>query len=238
MRSAMKILKGLIIVLLLNTTFTHAQRYPSPIAAGVDVGAAVGSNSWAPSIMYHEEIGPQRLPWLRLGLGFRVWGYYAGRTNLETKHVAGVQDYLEYRDVSINGISFLAGVNVSFWKLDIGVNTDLLALSYGSGRHGYYEKNLPTNGTGEPHYNQWLASKPTLFNALPLALRNNSGQSEAFVRFKAGRKIGVKLGYTYGRVTYTTKKIENFNVYLDNSQRHVSRVYGLPYIGLAFPVGN
>lgn len=237
MGSATKILKGLIVILLLNATLTHAQ-YTSPIAAGVDVGTGVGSNSWAPSIMYHEEIGSQKLPWLRLGIGFRAWGYYAGRTNLYTRRIAGIEDYLEYRDLSVNGVSFLAGVNVSFWKLDIGVNTDLLGLTYGTKRHGFYEKNVPAGGTGEPHYDQWLASKPTLFNALPLALRRNTGQSEAFVRFKAGRRVGVKLGYTYGRITYTTKKVDGFNVYLDNSQRHVSRVYGLPYAALAFAVGN
>ena len=231
----MKILKGVIIILLLNTTFTHAQ-YASSVAGGVDVGLGLGSNSWAPSVMYHEEIGPQKLPWLRLGLGFRAWGYYAGRTNLETKRIAGIEDYLEYRDVSINGLSFLAGVNVSFWKLDIGVNTDLLGLTYGTRRQAYYEKNVPTNGTGKPYYNQWLATRPTVFNALPLALRRNSGQSEAFVRFKASRRVGVKVGYTYGRLTYTTRKIDDFNVYLDNNQRHVSKVYGLPYIALAFAV--
>ena len=237
MGSAMKILKGLIAILLLNTTFTHAQ-YTSPIAAGVDVGTGVGSNSWAPSISYHEEIGSPKLPWLRFGLGFRAWGYYAGRTNLDTKRIAGIKDYLEYRDVSINGVSFLAGVNVSFWKLDIGVNTDLLGVTFGTKRHGFYEKNLPANGTGEPHYNQWLASKPTLFNALPLVLRRNSGQSETFVRFKASRRIGVKVGYAYGRITYTTKKIDDFNVYLDNSQRHASKVYGLPYAALSFALGD
>lgn len=233
----MKILKGLLIILLLNATSTHAQ-YTSPIAGGVDAGVGLGSNSFAPSIMYHEEIGSQRLPWLRLGLGFRAWGYYAGRTNLDTKRIAGIEDYLEYRDVSVNGVSFLIGANVSFWKLDIGVNTDLLGLTYGTKRHGYYEKTVPTNGTGEPNYNQWLATKPTMFNLLPLALRRNTGQSEAFVRFKATRKVGVKLGYIYGRLTYTTKKVDGFNVYLDNSQRHVSKVYGLPYVALAFAVGN
>ncbi|OJV18429.1 MAG: hypothetical protein BGO21_23055 [Dyadobacter sp. 50-39] len=233
----MKILKGLITVLLLNATFTHAQ-YTSPIAGGVDVGVGLGSNSWAPSITYHEEIGSQKLPWLRLGVGLRAWGYYAGRTNLYTKRMAGIEDYLEYRNVSVNGVSFLAGVNISFWKLDFGVNTDLLGITYGTRRHGFYEKDTPATGTGGPNYNQWLASKPTLLNALPLALRKNTGQSEAFVRFKAGRKLGVKLGYTYGRVTYTTKKVDGFNVYLDNSQRHVSRVYGLPYAALAFAVGN
>lgn len=233
----MKILKGLLIILLLNATSTHAQ-YTSPIAAGVDVGASLGSNSWAPSVMYHEEIGSQRLPWLRIGVGFRAWGLYGGRANLYTERMAGIKDYLEYRDVSVNGLSFVAGVNVSFWKLDIGVNTDLLGLTYGSKRHGYYEKNVPTNGTGAPNYNQWLASKPTLFNALPLALHRNTGQSEAFVRFMATRRVGVKLGYAYTRLTYTTKKSDGFNVYLDNNQRHVSKLYGLPYAALAFGLGN
>jgi hypothetical protein len=39
-------------------------------------------------------------------------------------------------------------------------------------------------------------------------------------------------------MTYTTKKADEFNVYLDNKQRHVSDVYGLPYVALAFSVGN
>jgi len=189
--------------------------------------------------MYHEEIGPQKLPWLRFGVGFRAWGYYAGRTNLYTKRMAGIEDYLEFRDVSVNGLSFVAGVNVSIWKLDIGVNTDLLGFTYGSKRHGYYEKEgRPSNDTGKPYYDSWVAAKPTLFNAVPLVLRRNTGLSEAFVRFKAGRNVGVKLGYTYGRITYTTKKIDGFNVYLDNSQRHVTKVYGLPYVALAFAVGH
>ncbi|MGV3599632.1 MAG: hypothetical protein ACO1N1_00420 [Dyadobacter fermentans] len=234
----MKILKVLVLILLLNSLATHAQNR-SPIAASVDVGTAFGSDSWAPSIAYHEEIGPQKLPWLRLGLGFRAWGYYGGRTNLETARNQGFKDYLEYRDVSVNGLSFLAGISVSLWKFDIGANTDLLALTYGTRRHGFYEKSIPEKpGTGSPYYNTWLSSKPTLFNALPLALRDNTGQSEAFVRFRAGRTLGIKLGYVYGRVTYTTRKINDVNVYLDNKQRHVSKVYGLPYAALAFAVGH
>ncbi|MCF0071547.1 hypothetical protein LZD49_13805 [Dyadobacter sp. CY261] len=234
----MKILKVLVVALLLNATVTHAQN-TSPIAAGVDIGAGFGSNELAPSLMYHEELGSQRLPWLRIGLGFRAWGYSAGRTNLETERIAGVKDYLEYRNVSINGVSFLAGISMTFWKFDIGVNTDLLGLTYGTKRHGYYEKGtVERPGTGARYYDKWLSTKPTLFNALPLALRDNSGQSEAFVRFRAGRSLGLKLGYVYGRVTYTTRKINDLNVYLDNSQRHVSTVYGLPYVALAFAVGQ
>jgi hypothetical protein len=52
----MKVLKVFILVLLLKTTTGWAQQM-SPISAGVDVGSGIGSNSWAPSILYHEEIG-------------------------------------------------------------------------------------------------------------------------------------------------------------------------------------
>lgn len=233
----MRILKVLVVILLLKTTFAHAQQI-SPISAGFDVGSGFGRSSWAPSIAYHEEVGSQQFPWLRLGLGFRAWGYYAGRKNLESKRVAGVKDILEYRNISVNGLSFMAGLNLTFWKFDIGVNTDLIGLTYGTKRHGFYEKNTQTPGTGAPHYNQWLSTKPTVFNALPLAFHKNTGQSEAYVRFRASRELGVKVGYLYGRTTYTTRSVDGLNVYLDNNQRHVTTVYGLPYVALAFAIGE
>ncbi|GGN09513.1 hypothetical protein GCM10010967_51760 [Dyadobacter beijingensis] len=233
----MKILKVLVVILILKSTVTHAQ-YASAISGGVDVGAAFGSNTLAPSIMYHEEIGPNRLPWLRLGLGFRTWGYYGGRANLYTKSVAGTQDFLEYRNTSLNGLSVLAGITLVFGKFDIGVDTDLAAITYGGKRRGFYEKTSANPGTGGAHYETWLATRPTIANALPLLLRRNSGQSEAFVRFRAWRTVGVKVGYTYGRVAYRTTRADGFHVYLDNNQRHVSDVYGLPYVALAFAIGN
>jgi hypothetical protein len=39
-------------------------------------------------------------------------------------------------------------------------------------------------------------------------------------------------------MTYTTRKANGFNVYLDNNQRHVSTVYGLPYAALAFSISD
>lgn len=233
----MKILKVLVVILLLKINFAHAQQI-APISAGFDIGSGFGSSSWAPSITYHEEVGSQKLPWLRLGLGFRAWGYYAGRTNLATERIAGVKDILEYRDVSVNGLSFMAGLNLRFGKFDIGANTDLLGLTYGTKRHGFYEKATQTPGSGAPHYNQWLSTKPTVFNVLPIAFQKNSGQSEAYVRFRASRSLGVKLGYLYGRATYTTRSVGGLNVYLDNNQRHVTTVYGLPYAALAFAIGE
>lgn len=234
----MRILKVVAIILLLNATFVHAQKQVSPLSAGFDVGSGIGSNSWAPSIAYHEEIGTQKVPWLRIGLGFRVWGHYAGRTNLETERVAGVKDYLEYRDLSINGLSLMTGVTVAVWKFDFGVNTDLIGLAYGTKRHAYYEKATQTPGGGEAYYNQWLPTRPRLFNALPLAFWKNSGQSEAFFRFHATRTFGVKLGYLYGRTTYGTTSLNDRTVYLDNNQRYVCTTYGLPYVALAFSIGE
>jgi hypothetical protein len=130
-------------------------------------------------------------------------------------------------------LSMIAGLNIVFWKIDLGINTDLVGLAFGSQRHGFYEKGAPKAGT---NYQKWLSTHPTIFNALPLVLEKNSGQSEAFVRFRFGRNIGVKLGYQYGRVTYTTRKANGYNVYLDNKHRHVSSVYGLPYAALAFSI--
>jgi hypothetical protein len=233
----MKVLKVLFLVLLLKAGNGWAQNV-SPIGAGVDVGTGIGSNSWAPSILYHEELGSQKLPWLRVGLGFRAWGYYAGRTNLESRVITNSREILEYRDVSVNGLSVIAGLNIVFWKIDLGVNTDLLGLAFGSERNAFYEKNTQALGSGAAYYNKWLPTHPTVFNAFPLVLNKNSGQSEAFVRFRFSPKVGIKIGYTYGRTTYTTRKEKGFNVYLDNKQRHVSTVYGLPYAALSFSISD
>jgi hypothetical protein len=233
----MKVLKVLFFALLLKTGSGWAQN-SSPISAGVDVGTGAGSISWAPSILYHEEIGSRKLPWLRVGLGFRAWGYYAGRTNLESAAIRNTTEILEYRDVSVNGLSVVTGLNIVFWKIDLGVDTDLLGLAFGSERNAFYEKNTHIPGSGEANYNKWLPTHPTIFNALPLVLNKNSGQSEAFVRFRFSPKVGIKLGYLYGRTTYTTRKAKDFNVYLDNQQRHVSVVYGLPYAALSFSISE
>jgi hypothetical protein len=132
----------------------------------------------------------------------------------------------------------IAGINIVFWKIDLGVNTDLVGLAFGSKRHAFYEKTSTSPGSGSANYQKWLSTHPTIFNALPLVMQKNSGQSEAFVRFRFGRNVGVKLGYAYGRVAYTTRKVKDLNVYLDNTQRHVSAVYGLPYAALAFSIND
>ncbi|NIJ51070.1 hypothetical protein [Dyadobacter arcticus] len=207
----------------------------SNVSAGIDVGTGFQQYAWGPSVLYHEEIGFNKAPWLKFGLGIRGWGYYGGRTNLFTKDE---NNYLEYGDVSANGLSFVIGANISFWRIDLGVNTDLAGLSFGSKRHGYYEKTTTAPGIGEPYYNTWLATSPVLVNALPLALKNYNGQSEAYARIHITRNIGIKLGYVYGQIAYATKKIDGNKVLLDDRQRRFYNTYGMPYAALSFAISD
>ncbi|MCF2490408.1 hypothetical protein [Dyadobacter sp. CY347] len=208
----------------------------SEASAVIDVGTGFSDDkSFAPSVLYYEQISLNRLPWLRFGLGIRAWGYYADRTNLYTK-TGSPQDYLEYRKVSANGLSFVVGANLRFWKIDLGVNTDLIGAAFGSKRKAFYEKITTTPGVGAPNYNQWLSTSPVIFNAVPLFLENYNGQSEAYARIYLTRGIGVKIGYLYGHIAYRTHDAVDNKVFLDNRQRRVSQNYGMPYAALSFPL--
>jgi hypothetical protein len=222
---------------IMQCTVSYAQ-YRTPVNAGFDVGAGATDNSFAPSVHYYEGIGVPGANWLQFSLGIRAWGYYANRTNLYTK-TASPKDYMEYRTVAVNGLSFVVGANIKFWKIDLGVNTDLAGLAFGTRRHGFYEKNTTANpGTGQPYYNQWLATSPVILNALPLVLKNHNGQSELYARIFVAKRLGIKLGYVYGQLAYLTKKVSDRKVLLDNRQRRFSDNYGVPYLALTLPISN
>ena len=227
---AFHILPFLTFIILSNAVTAQRQ---SQASAGVDVGSGFNNNSWAPSVLYHEEISPNSVPWLRFGLGLRAWGYYAGRTNLYSKKSDA--DFLEYNKVSANGVSFVAGINFRFWRIDLGVNTDLIGASFGSKRRGAYDK-VEGNGTGKPNYGQWLTTSPVIFNLAPLALKNYNGQSEVYARIFLTKRFGLKVGYVHGQIAYLTKERNGTKVLLDNSQRRVYNFYGLPYAALSFPI--
>ncbi|CAG5074375.1 hypothetical protein DYBT9623_05068 [Dyadobacter sp. CECT 9623] len=227
---ALHILPFFALILFSNAATGQRQ---SQVSAGIDLGSGFNSTSWAPSILYHEEISPNNVPWLRFGLGLRAWGYYAGRTNLYSKK--SDSDYLEYDHVSANGVSFVAGVNLRFWRIDLGVNTDLIGASLGSRRRGYYDK-LVGNGTGRPNYGQWLSTSPVILNLVPLALKNYNGQSEVYARIFLTKRFGLKLGYVHGQIAYHTRERNNTKVLLDNSQRRAYNFYGLPYAAVSFPI--
>jgi len=213
----------------------YGQSQPQ-VTAGFDIGSGFNKNSIAPSILYHEELGLNRLSWLRLALGIRGWGYHAGATNLYAQNKSADRDTLLYRNVSADGVSFAIGIDVKIWKIDLGVNTDLAGLSYGSKRSGYYSKNTAIPGEGAAYYNDWVATSPNIVNVFPLAFSGNSGQSEIYARIWLTRKWGLKIGYSYHRVAYVTKNNEDKRVYLDHGQRRFSNTYGMPYAAIALPL--
>ncbi|WP_031528366.1 hypothetical protein [Dyadobacter crusticola] len=223
-----------LLIFTLASSIAFGQRQ-SQVSAGVDVGAGFNSTSWAPSVLYHEEISPNNVPWLRAGLGFRAWGYYAGRTNLYSKK--SNSDFLEYTNVSANGVSFVIGANFRIWRVDLGVNTDLIGASYGTRRRGFYDKEPSVEPTvGAPYYQQWISTSPVIFNFAPLALKNYNGQSEIYARVFLFKRLGVKLGYLHGQIAYVTRKQSNRKVLLDNRQRRVYNLYNMPYVALSFPI--
>lgn len=229
----MKVLKMLVAILSFTATICVAQ-VESRLSGGVDVGPGFKSNSWAPSIFYHEDMGPQNLPWLRVVLGFRAWGYYGGKMDLESQNETNFRQKLEYRHVSSNGLSLVTGINIKVWKIDLGANTDLIGLVLGSKRNAYYPKNTRTPGAGSPYYNNWVSTAPTILNALPLILEKHTGQSELHARIWITRNLGLKLGYLYGQQVYLTRNVDGEHVFLDHGQRYFSSTYGIPYAALAF----
>ena len=225
----------LFLVGILKANVVYSQQ--SQASAGIDLGSGFTSNSWAPSILYHEELSIPKLPWLRIGLGIRGWGYYSERINLFTRK-GTPKDFLEYRDVSANGVSFVLGANIRVWRIDLGVNTDLAGVSLGTKRHAYYDKRPEIPGTGAANYETWVATRPVIFNAVPLLLNNYNGQSEVYARIFFSRSIGLKVGYVYGQIAYLTKNSRDGRVFLDNSQRRVYNTYGMPYAALTIPLFN
>ncbi|WP_221389856.1 hypothetical protein [Dyadobacter sp. NIV53] len=231
----MKCLQFFWIIVLFGTSTAYSQNQPQA-TAGFDIGTGFNNNSTAPSVLYHEELSLHKLPWLRVGLGIRGWGYYSGSANLYSQKNSVPMDTLKYRNISATGLSFVIGANVRVWKIDIGVNTDLGGFAFGSKRKGFYSKNPSVQGDGAAYYNKFVSTSPVIFNFLPLAFAKNSGQSEIYARIWVTRKLGVKLGYVYGRVTYLTREVNSKKVYLDNRQRHFSETYGMPYAALTFPL--
>ena len=229
----MKVLKMSIAIFLFKTTVCVAQ-VKSRLSAGIDVGSGFTSNSWAPSVLYHEDLGPRNLPWLRVVLGFRAWGYYGGKMDLESQNDKDLRQELQYRHVSSNGISLVTGMNIKVWKVDLGANTDLIGLALGTKRSAYYAKNTQTPGAGQAYYNTWVSTAPTILTALPLVLEKAAGQSEVHARIWITRSLGLKLGYLYGRQVYLTRKVEDKRVFLDHGQRYFSSTHGMPYAALAF----
>ncbi|QRR04024.1 hypothetical protein HWI92_03350 [Dyadobacter sandarakinus] len=171
-------------------------------------------------------------PWFRVGWGIRAWGYYAGRNDLLPKSTALSADTLKFGRLSSSGVSFLLGANVRIWRIDLGANTDLAGIAFGIKRGGLYTKPSLFEGAGAPYYNDYVSSNPSTLNALPLLVDRQNGQSEVYLRYWITDRLGIKLGYTYGQVAYSTE------VKLDNGHRRFSKTYGMPFASIAFPLYN
>ena len=204
----------------------------SRVSSGVDLGVGAKSDVWVPSAMYHQELSLNHFPWFRIGWGVRGWGYYAGKTDLAPQNSSMSGDTLKFGRISANGLSFLIGANVRFWRIEIGANTDLLGLAFVTTRSGLYTKSSLFEGEGADYYTDYVKSGPSTINILPLALDKQNGQSELFLRYWITDRIGLKLGYVHGRITYSS------NIKLDNGQRRFSTTYGVPYAAISFPLYN
>lgn len=222
----------LIVFLIFLIPFSGFAQSISRVTSGIDLGLGYQDKVWVPSAMYHQELSLNNFSWFRIGWGVRTWGYYAGRTDLLPKNISANSDTLKFGKITSNGISLLAGASVRLWKFDIGANTDLIGVAFGVKRRGLYTNSSFEDGEGAEFYNAYVPSSPTILNVVPVLLSNNSGQSEIFVRYWITERIGVKLGYVHGRVTYTSTEK------LDGGQTRFSTTYGVPYAAISFPLYN
>ncbi|GAB3172736.1 hypothetical protein [Telluribacter humicola] len=232
-------MKKAVLFLLLSTisiTSSFAQgfeRRAPRINAGIDLGTGFQDGSWVPSFLYYQNLSAARAPWLQVGWGVRVWGYYGGATTLEAPDGASGYDKLRVGRVSMNGASFLLGVNLRVSIFDLGVNTDLFGISFGKRRQGLYSiANVAaaTDSIVEEYNNEFLGTAPRNLNALPSVWKANNGQTEAYIRVRFNEQVGLKVGYTVGRIAYRT------DVALNNRQSRFSSSFGMPYVALSLPL--
>ena len=209
----MKIKLILIAAIIIFSVQVKAQSL-SRVTQGVDIG--VGSDFdktnalWTPSATFHQELSLKNFSMFQIGWGVRAFGSYnLGRTDLAPKKSATYGDTLSFGKITSTGISFLIGASVKLGPVEIGVNTDLVGIVFGTRRSGLYST-IYSDGTGAEFNNKYVYSSPSTLNALPLVFGNQNGQSEAFARIWLAHQVGFKVGFKYGRNTYTSeKKLDN-----------------------------
>lgn len=226
----MKLIVKTLALIVVSTVFAFGQRAPR-VTSGIDIGTGYLDGEWVPAVTYHQDLSLNNFPWLRVGWGVRAWGYYAGRTDLLPQTNKTSRDMIQMGKVTANGVSFLVGANFRLWRVDLGANTDLVGIAFGLKRKAYYSTDFPVDTDDAGNYNTHVPATPAMFNALPLALDKQNGQSELYLRYWITERIGVKLGYSYGRITYmTSDKL--------NGENRFSKMYGFPFAAIAFPLYN
>jgi hypothetical protein len=223
---------GLILSIVLLISFNVFAQVSSRVNSGIDVGLGYKDKVWVPAILYHQELSLNHFSWFRISWGVRAAGYYAGKTDLVPKSSNQSGDALKFGKITTNSLSFVAGASIRVWKFDVGANTDLVGIAFGARRRGLYDRTSMGEGEGAAFYNSYIPSSPSSLNAVPLVMENQNGQSELFVRFWFNERVGIKAGYSYGRVTYTSSEK------LDKGQTRFSTTYGVPSVSFAFPLYN
>ncbi|PWJ59095.1 hypothetical protein CLV98_103468 [Dyadobacter jejuensis] len=221
-----------ILFLAFVTTSLHAQSL-SRVTSGIDLGLGYHPNDglWAPAGMYHQDLSLKNFTQIRVGWGVRAYGVYTGATNMTPNYNASQGDTLSFGKVSTNGLSFLASVSFMVGPVEIGANTDLVGIAFGTRRQALYSSRN-VDGEGAEFYNDYVPASPSALNALPLLFNNNNGQSEIFARIWFTNRIGLKLGYNFGRTSYTSEEK------LDNGRTRFSFGSNYPYVAMAFPLYN
>jgi hypothetical protein len=227
----MKRIRIIVLFLLVGSIPGFSQSL-SRVTSGLDLGLGYEDEQWVPAAMYHQELSLNNFSWFRITWGLRTWGYYAGKTNMLPQSSSVSQDTLKFGKISANGASFLLGATIRLWKFELGANTDLMGVAFGLKRKALYDNPSPFTGDGAEYYNKHISSGPAAINFLPLFLDKQNGQSEVFLRYWITERVGLKLGYTQGRMTYNT------SVKLDNGHKRFSTTYGVPYAGISFPLYN
>jgi hypothetical protein len=227
----MKIIHVAIVLSIFNSISTFAQTN-SRVTSGVDLGLGYRQDEWVPAVTYHQELSLNNFEWFRIGWGVRTSAHYAGRSDLYPQNNGFSNDHMKFGKLTTNSLSFLLGANIRLWHFDIGANTDIINVSVGIKRKGLYSKNYTFESDDAGYFNQHIISKPKFLNAVPLAVKDQNGQSELYIRYWISNRVGVKLGYYFGRTTYqTTEK-------LDKGHHMFSINYGVPALSISLPLYN
>lgn len=226
----MKILSNTLLLILLCVLGANAQRL-SRVNGGVEIGTGYQDATWAPSITYYQDLSLNHFDWIRIGWGLRGSGLFSDQTALFPHSNTTLGDSLQVRKINSISASFFGSLTVSFGRFDLGANTDLINLAFGSLKTSTYTKDITFKTEDDLTYkSNKIRSAPSLLNFLPAALDNQNGNSEIFARYRFTNTIGIKAGYLASRVTYSTEQK------LDDGKRRFSKMFGMPFIAITFPI--
>ncbi|MPR32842.1 hypothetical protein [Salmonirosea aquatica] len=226
---------GVVLLLIIGIVSGYGQRI-SRVASGVDVGASFAKGQFAPSLLYYQALHPANSPWIEINGGARVWSYFANDTYLTAPAGNSKEDAMQLSRVTATGISFVMGANFKLAKvIDLGVNADLLGISFGKRRNAIYrlaspesvKDSLSLELNGED-----VGIAPANLNVIPFLKNKNNGQAEAFIRVWVSPQLAIKAGYVWGQVSYRA------DMKLNNGQKRFSTNYQMPYVAITIPLYN